>query len=335
MRRRMSKYIAFVMTLVLAFLVTGCSKDSAKETADNNTRENATIKVGSIRALGTVTPYISEKQKYFEDAGLSVEIVDFADGSALGEAFAAGGLDIALMGIAPTATWQSKGVELKVVASANGGGHVILTRNDSNINSIADLKGHIVAGPNPGTVTDTLLRDYILPGAGLDPENDVQILSGMKPADMAVALAVTKEVDAVITWEPFATQAEDEYDNVKVLYDSAAELKKDKGTDDIYPVNVMLASQAFIDGHTEELQKFIDVYKKTVDFINNDPTANAVLAAELELDESVIAKARERISYTYDIDAQGLFDTLKWAKDLGYLDSIPTEEELFDYSFLK
>ncbi len=333
MRRSRNKYGVMAMILVLIFLITGCSKAPSEKAADN-TQEKTTIKVGSIRALGTITPYISLKKNYFEDAGLTVEIVDFADGSALGEAFAAGGIDIALMGIAPTATWQSKGVELKVVASANGGGHVILARTDSGINSIADLKGRIVAGPNPGTVTDTLLRDYILPQAGLDPENDIQILSGMKPADMAVSLAVTKEVDAVITWEPFATQAEDEYDNVKVLYDSTKEIKAAKGNDDIYPVNVVSASQAFIDGHPEELQGFIDSYKKTVDFINEDPSANALIGEELELEEAVIKKARDRISYTYEIDAQGLFDTLKWANDLGYLEDIPSEEELFDYSFL-
>src|SRR5665647_504565 len=230
MKKKIVILIGLVLSLTLVLM--GCQKSSKNEVA--TTAKAKTIKVGSIRALGTITPYIAIEEGIFKKQGLDVEIVEFADGAALMEGFASGGIDISLCGIAPVATWKSKGIELKIVASANGGGHVVITRKDAGINSIADLAGHKIAEPNPGTVTDTLLRDYILPSGNINPKKDIQIVSGLKPADMATALTATRQVDAAITWEPFASQAESTNDDVKVLYDASKEIQTKTGSEALY-----------------------------------------------------------------------------------------------------
>ncbi len=62
--------------------------------------------------------------------------------------------------------------------------------------------------------------------ANLDPEKDIQIIPNVAPGDMPTALFVSREVDAAITWEPYASEAELKFKNAKVLYDSAAEWHK-------------------------------------------------------------------------------------------------------------
>lgn len=346
MKKTRRKITLLLTAAMLTGVFAGCGSDSAgaKDSAasaqgNSPSEENSdavTVRVGDNMALGTVTPFVAEDLGYFEEAGINVEILEFSDGSALAEAFAAGEIDVALMGIAPTATWYQKGVDLQVIASANGGGHVILVKSDSGIETVADLKGKILAEPSLGTVTDTLLRDYILPGAGLDPENDLIIQPGLKPADMATALYATGEVDAILTWEPYASQAKAQYgDEVKVLYDSPAVIREATGGDAFYPVNVVSASQDFITNHPDEVQKFMDVYKKTVDYINEDAGANAEIAKVLNLDESIVEASRVRVDFTYDIDVEGLTTTLTWAKDLGYMDEIPDAEAFYNSEFLK
>lgn len=331
-----------IMAALLGVSLIGCggAKDAASSEGSTGVSKEAsgdeltTIRVGSIKALGTVTPYVSEELGYFEEAGLNVEISDFSDGTALAEAFAAGELDVGIMGIAPTATWFSKGLDLQVVAGANGGGHVVLVKEGSGIDSVADLKGKVIAEPGLGTVTDTLLRDHILKDAGLDAESDVTFQPGMKPADMAVSLYATNEVDAIISWEPFVTQAQQQYgDEVKILYDSAAEIQKETGSDSFYPVNVVSASGDLINNHTETLQKFLDVYKQTVDYINTDEGANALIAEILEQEEQTVADSRVRVDFNYEIDVEGLDTTLLWALDCGYLDEIPDDAEFYNSSF--
>lgn len=337
------KILAIMMVLVLGVLA-GCgkadngadTKSSDKTSEKSKSEEAVTIRVGDNMALGTVVPFLAKEKGFYKDAGINVEILEFSDGSALSEAFAAGEVDVALMGIAPTATWYEKGVDLQVIASANGGGHVILVRADSGINSIEDLKGKVIAEPNLGTVTDTLLRDYILPKAKIDPEKDLTIQSGLKPADMAASLYGTKEVDAIITWEPYVSEAQAQYgDDVKILYDTPAIIKEETKSETLYPVNVVSASKDFIDNHSEELQKFVDVYKKTVDYINTDDSANAEIAKVLQMDEKTIKDARVRVDFTYDIDQKGLTTTLTWAKDLGYLGEIPDANGFYNSDFLK
>lgn len=292
--------------------------------------ETEPIRVGSILALGTAAPFAAIENGLLNQEGMEIEVSEFSDGTALMEAFAAGEVDIAFSGIIPVATWISKGVDMKIVASANGGGHVLMTRNDAGIESVEDLRGHLVAEPSVATVTDALLRAKILGDAGLDPEMDVTLIPGMKPADMATVLMATKEVEAMITWEPYAAQAEAMYgDDIVVLYDSSKVIQEETGSDAFYPVNVVAASQDFIDNRSEELEEFLDIYKQTIDFLNEDEEANAVLAKVLELDEEVVANARERIDYTYDIDKEGSMETLKWAEELGYIPELPAEEDLF------
>jgi NitT/TauT family transport system substrate-binding protein len=287
------------------------------------------LHIGVIKALGTVAPYIAQEKKYYEDEGLNVEISEFSDGSAMMEAFAGGELDVTVGGVAPVANWYSKGVDIKVVASCNGGGHVILTREDTGIKSVADLKGHVLAEPNLGTVTDTLLRDYILKGAGLNPDTDVQIESGLKPADMATALFDTREVDAIITWEPYVAQAEQKYDDLVVLYDSPVEIKQATSSESFYPVNVVAASGDLINDRPDTLNKFLNAYKRAVDYINSDEDANEDIATILEMDKSIVESARQRIDFTYDIDKDGLERTLSWTKNLGYIDEIPSKDEFY------
>lgn len=295
-------------------------------------QENDPIRVGSLLALGTATPFVAVENGLLnqDEDGLQVELSQFSDGAVMMEAFAAGELDIAVVGVIPVATWISKGVAMKVVASANGGGHVLMTRKDTGITSVEELAGCTVAAPSVATVTDALLRSKILGDAGLDPEKDLTLIPGMKPADMPTALMATKEVDAIVTWEPFAAEAEAVYgDDIVVLYDSPKVIREETGSDAFYPVNVVAASQDMIDNRSDELKAFLDSYKATVDFLNEDEGANAVLAKVLEIDEETVAAARERIDYTYEIDQDATVETLDWALQLGYIDEIPAAEDLF------
>ncbi len=331
-RRRVTT-VAAVSLFALGLLACGASHEGSAAKPG----PSAIVKVGTNRALGTVTPYVARTKGYFQKHGENVDIVDFSDGSTLMEAFASGQLDIALLGIAPSAIWHARGVGLKVVAAANGGGQVLLTRTDSGIADLHGLKGKKVATPKPGTVTDTLFRAEIVKElAGLDSDKDVQIVPDVAPGDMPTALFVSREVDAAITWEPFASQAEARFKNARVLFDAAAEWRKSHASPQpLYPVNVVIARQSFIDSRPGDLRSFLAAYVDAIRFINGDPQhANPIIAKEIELDEPVVAAARQRIDYTAQIDPEASLKTLEWSKTLGYLKELPSSSAFFDLNYL-
>jgi len=292
--------------------------------------------IGTNKAIGVVTPYIGRTTGVFAKNGVAIEGVDFNDGPAIIDAMASNQVDIGLIGIAPVAIWQSKGFPLKVVAGANGGGHVLITRDDSGINTLKDLKGKKVAVPKPGSVTDSLFRAQILINeAGLNPEKDVELIQGIGAPDMPTALFATKSVDAAIFWEPFLARAQSKFKNVKILYDASAEWIKKHPGGAYYPVNVVIAKQSLIDERPEDLRKFLAAYKETVDFINNEPDkANDLIAAELKLDKALVVSARSRIDYTWQVDQDAALQTLEWSRQVGYIKQIPSKEKLFDLRFL-
>lgn len=286
--------------------------------------ESAAVRVGSILSLGTVTPYVAREIDAFHDAGLDVELYEFSDGSALMEAFAAGELDLAYVGVGPAAAWYDKGLELKVVAGANGGGHAVMTRTDTGIESIEGLKDKLVAEPNPATVTDLMLRAEILAGAELSPEMDVILIPGMKPADMSSSLMATKEVDAIITWEPYVSQALDEYgEDIRIIYDAAAVLSDEQG--EFYPGNALIASGSFMEEAPRLLETYLRVHEDVTEYINTEEEADEVMAELLSLDKDVIESARERVCFSNRIDREGIEKILQWSVDLGYLSELPDE----------
>ena len=111
MNRNIRKWIAVGVAAMIS-IAGGGSAFAAKKQADTGV-----IKVGTNKALGTVTPYVGRTNGVFAKRGVTVEIVDFTDGSTLMEAFASGQLDVALLGIAPTAIWQGKGVPLSTAVA--------------------------------------------------------------------------------------------------------------------------------------------------------------------------------------------------------------------------
>ena len=87
MKKRMRKLLCGIMLLYL--LLAGCAGEStpaesgASQTAG---QDKIVVRIGSNRAIGTVTPYLAKEMGYFDGKDYEVEVVDFSDGTTLMEA---------------------------------------------------------------------------------------------------------------------------------------------------------------------------------------------------------------------------------------------------------
>lgn len=323
-------------TMLLCLLLAGCAEKSApaESGASTDGQDKIVVRIGSNRAIGTVTPYLAKEMGYFDGKDYEVEVVDFSDGTTIMEAMAAGEVEMGLVGIVPVVTWSSKGFDVRVVASANGGGHVILSTEERGIQTVADLKGKTMTVPNIGTVTDALLKAYILPRFDMSVD-DIVVIPGMKPVDMANAMVTTDDLDAIMTWEPYASMAELEHDNIVVVYDAVVEYQKNNKSDAIYPTNVVAASGEFCDEHPEIVRDILSEIQKTVEYTkDNIEDSNQKIAAVLGISQEAVDKARERCILTFDVDVDATYEVLGWARDLGYIAELPAEDDLFDLKYI-
>ncbi len=132
------------------------------------------------------------------------EPLKFSGWPELKEAFLSGHTKATFI-LAPMAiALREQGIPIKIVYLCHRDGTALMVGKDSDIRSIADLRGKTVAVPNRYS-NQRLLIFRALNNAGMSID-DIKLIE-MPPPDMPAAL-YSKAVDAVTSGEPFMGQCE-------------------------------------------------------------------------------------------------------------------------------
>src|SRR5450830_504121 len=168
--------------------------------------EEKPLRVGYVFAMANAPALIADKQGYYREEGLNVDLKALGDGPVIQQALAANELDVAYVGTPPVYQWFSRGLQSRILAKVNYGQAAVIVGAKSPISSLDQLKGKKLAGVKKGSGMDVLLRGYVLKEqAGLNPDHDLDIID-MPPGNMNAALE-RGIVDAAFSWEPFVSQS--------------------------------------------------------------------------------------------------------------------------------
>ncbi|MGB9859707.1 MAG: ABC transporter substrate-binding protein, partial [Moorellaceae bacterium] len=144
MKRKRTAWSLLLMVLLLSLLGTGCTNRSPKSA------EQATLKavrLGVVPLPHYAHMWIAKKKGYIDEelakAGYKVDWQPFSLGPMVSEAFAAGHLDVGVMGDFPAFIGRSAGTDYQIVSIASTAPNAlaVVVRKDSSIRSIAELKG--------------------------------------------------------------------------------------------------------------------------------------------------------------------------------------------------
>ena len=237
-----------------------------------------------------VTHFINDQM---EGDGL-FEPMKFSGWPELKEAFLSGETTATFI-LAPMAIkLREEGVPIKIVYLGHRDGTALMVQKDSDIRSIADLRGKTVAVPNRFS-NQRLLIFRALNKAGMSI-NDINLIE-MPPPDMPAAL-YAKATDAVTSGEPFMGQCElDGYGRVLYL------------TKDIWPgfISCVLAvHEDEIRDRPERIQKLVNGIADSGLWLE-DGMDNRMAAAKFvsknyymqhpRLLEFVLSKPPDRVTY--------------------------------------
>ncbi|SDS22842.1 NitT/TauT family transport system substrate-binding protein [Halopseudomonas xinjiangensis] len=235
-----------------------------------------TLKVGFIRVMDDAQVMVAKEAGLYEKHGLNVELVEFSSGTDLIKAIVGGQLDTGVLGFSNAVAWASKGANLKVVGGAQRGYHSILAREDSGINTLADLKGKTLASQREGSTADSVLRGVTLKSAELEP-GDLNIM-GVSPA-VAVQSLVSGRVDAAFLFEP--------YDRIAQL---VAPVKQIYEIGEVWPFPCMVVITAgeTLDKRKEAIWSSLDAQREAIDMLENKPAQAAELIASYFIAEPTL-----------------------------------------------
>ena len=208
--------------------------------------------------------YIAQEQKYFEQNGLNVTIMNYTSGMAALNDVLKGKLDIAATAEFPLVVNALKGENISALA---GIGKFqlqdLIARKDRGIEEISDLKGKTIGVPL-GTISQFYLGRFLeLNNLSLQDVTVVNVTpTGAKNAIM------NGTVDAVIIWQPYAYDIEDELGNNAIVWSP-------QSSQALYIVEV--ANNNWIKENPDIVSRFIKSLAQAETYYDNNPSATEVM----------------------------------------------------------
>lgn len=291
-------------------------------------------------AMTTWTGYglihLADKEGFFEDNGVSVDVRTMQDKAATAAAMATGRLD----GWATTVDTfvfydvEKVGARQVLAVDFSQGGEGIVA--SAGIDNVADLAGKTVAADEGSSTYFFMLNVLADAGLGLD---DIEH-KNMKAGDAGAAFMAGR-VDAAATWDPWLTRAR-ERDDGHVLIDTA----KRPGL----IVDTVAFRSEILRNRPDDVKAFIAGYFDAYDYWEKNPEeANRTMAESLgiEYDNFVgslgglVFVSREQNADYFGVGGgkAGIVQTTEQGgrvyRDVGIIDRAPSASEVVDASFLE
>ncbi len=192
-------------------------------------KKKITIAVGGKGLFYYLPLTIAERQGYFKDEGLEVEIPDFAGGAKALQALVGGSADMVSGAFEHTINMQAKKQPITAIVLQAGYSSIALVLPKDKAaayKSAKDLKGLKLGVTAPGSSTNMFINN-LLAKEGLKP-GDVSIV-GTGAGSGAVAAMEKGEIDGMSNLDPVISQLE-----ATGKYVAVADSRTEKGMKDIY-----------------------------------------------------------------------------------------------------
>lgn len=175
------------------------------------------------------------------------------------------------------------------IAAVNTLGVLYIVENGETVTDIKSLKGKTINATGKGSTPEYILR-YVLEENGIDPDKDVTLdYSYTEHAELA-AHVKSGAVSIAVLPEPQVTSAITGESSARVALNLTEEWGKISDSDVMQ--GCIVVRREFAEKYPEQLAKFLDDYKASVEFVNSNPEAASEIIANLGIiPKAALAKA--------------------------------------------
>lgn len=284
-----NKRFLIILSIVMAvFLLSSCEKNKSEESKDEGQKVEENVKAEdtkkesetseasfSMPKVAAVNDFYSTGMlKAFDENRENLKFINSFDD--IKSAISSKEIDMALIPAEWAALLYNQGVEIKAVGIGSLGNMSIIS-HDGNIKFIPDLKGMKVVSLN--TPSTKHVFDYILKRNELSEDNvKVEYVEDIDK----VFNSANEENTVLLLQEPYASDllARDktliENINLDIEYKKASQ-----GTSPV--TSVLVVRGEYLGENKDYVDKFLQMYKESVDYINQNPADGAKLADEFQL----------------------------------------------------
>lgn len=222
---------------------------------------------------------------------------------------AAGEADLGFMADLPAIIAKSTGQEIEIVSNVayGGKGVAVLVSPDSDIKSVADLKGKKIAYATGSYAQHLLALLLNQEGLSLKDVESVNLGAGDQPAELA-----NGQVDALVIWEQYIS---------KLTTDGTAKVLAD-GTGIKRGNMVNYAVSSYAEEHPDVIEAYIKALDRADDYIKEKPEDAAKLVADdFGVEEDVMEKILSNLTFTTELTTDDI-NEIKKVKDFSLEEGI-------------
>jgi sulfonate transport system substrate-binding protein len=294
------KRALFSVLLSMMVLITGGCVSQTGTQPKGEVPPSKEIRMGIVPLPQYAHMWIAKKKGFIDEelqkVGFHLKWQPFNMGPIVSEAFAAGQLDMGVMGDFPSFVGKAAGVDYRIVgiAAAIPKSQALVVPINSNLVSVTDLKGKKVS-TSKGSSGQKLLTS-LLEENGMTI-NDIQFIN-MSMEDLATAL-VRGSVDAGVMWEPVITRLEDAGE-IKIIADGSQ----------ICPAySVVVASENILAKNPAAMDAMRKAYHRGNEYLKQNPDECVeLLMEEMKMSKQQLLKIIKKFDHDGPINDKFIAD---------------------------
>ena len=250
------KFIAASLAVILAMasLPSGVLAQDKEELTEVTLNEVA-------HSIFYAPQYVAIEEGYFEEEGLTIDLVNGFGADKVMTAVISGEADIGFMGAEASVYAYQEGATDPVVNFAQltqRAGNFLVAREEMPDFQWEDLKEKKVLGGRKGGMPE-MVFEYILRKNGIDPQKDLVIDQSIDFGSTAAAFTGDDSADFTVEFEPSATALEQE---------GAGYVVASLGVDSGYvPYTSYSARSSYMEEHPDVIQKFTNGLQKGMEYV--------------------------------------------------------------------
>ncbi len=329
----MKKLLSLTLSLLLLLCLFGCAGSPASSPASSAVESSSSLPessapvssmaesepapessepagLGSAHVAALKGPTAMGMVKLMEDQSASdnayLDFIIAASADEITPKLTQGDLDIAAVP-ANLASVLYNNTEGKIqVLAVNTLGVLYIVESGDTVHSVEDLRGKTIYSSGKGSTPEYALA-YMLSQHGIDSEKDVTIEWKSEHSECVAALATEENAIAMLP-QPFVTTAQMKNENIRVALDINKEWEnpgEGSGDPATLITGVVVARTDFIQENPQLIDKFLEDYSASVEYVNSDTEGAAALVGKYDIvPEPVAKKALPQCNITFIAGAE-------------------------------